>query len=231
MPSPDITAGNVMDKAAVLMNDAAKQEFTYTVQLPFLQMALQDLRKQLQLNNSPVTNHVSTVITIPAGTVSIGFGGVAPKLPDDLIEIQQLWESNTGTNQWIPITKVEFLPHYLEGATTNQFLCWAWLDNNIKLPEASADIDIKLDYIKDLFTVITDENSVLRVINCDSYLQYHTAALLAEFVAEDKERAESLDGEAVNALDIMLGIDNKGRQQIATRRRPFRAAWKSRGWW
>lgn len=231
MPSPNILASSVMDKAAALMNDVAKQEYTYTVQLPYLEIALQDLKKELQLNNSPVTNEVSAVIEVDAGVSSIGFGGVDPKLPDNLIEIQQLWESPRGTNTWTPMTRMEFLPHYIDDVETNQFLIWTWQDNRIVFPEADANNDLKLDYIQDLFTGDIDENTDILVINSDSYLQYHTAALLAKFCAENDTRAETLESEARAALDKMLGIDNKGRQQIVTRRRPFRATWKGRGWW
>ena len=171
MPSPDITAGDVMDRAAALMNDVAKQEFTYAVQIPYLQMALSDLKMELQQNNSPVTNRESVAITVPAGTTSIGFGGVDPKLPDDLIEIQQLWERPEGQDPYIPMTRVEFIPLYLEGTTINQFLIWAWINNRIQLPEADADIDLKIDYIQDLFSLVTDENSNIGVINSDCYLQ------------------------------------------------------------
>jgi len=231
MPTPDITAGSVMDKTAVLMNDTAKQEFTYEVQIPYLQIALQDLRKDLQLNNSPVTNKVSAVIQIDAGVTSVGFGTVDPKLPDDLIEIQQLWERPRDDDPYIPMRRMEFLPLYIEGTETNQWLIWAWIDNAIKLPVANADNDLKIDYIKDMFSAVEDENSIIGVINSDSYLQYKTAALLAQFVEENAERAAILHGSAQEALDKLLGIDNKGRQQIYTRRRPFRAGWKSRSWW
>lgn len=232
MPTPDILASSIMDNVAVLMNDAAKQEWTYAAQLPYLGIALQDLKKELQLNNSPVTNvTTSAPIEIDAGVASIGFGGVDPKLPDDLIEIQQVWERARGTDPWIPMQRVEYLPHYLEDVEINQFIIWAWEDNAIKLIPANAANDLKLDYIKDLFAGDLDENTNIQVINSDSYLQYHTAALLAKFVDENDSRAETLEAEAKDALEKMLGIDNKGRQQIYTRRRPFRAAWKNRGWW
>ena len=232
MASVDITAGDVMDAAASLMNDTAKSVYTYVVQLPYLTMALQDLRKLMEENNAPVTNQRSAVINIPAGVSSLGFNATPPvtELPDDLIEIQRLWESPEGLDQWIPMTRREFLPLYLEdGTTINQFLIWAWMDNEIKLIAANADIDLKIDYVANLFTAINDEDDVIGVINADSYLQYRTAALLAQFVGENPTRALALNHEAGQAFETMSNIDNKGRQQIATRRRPFRASWKSRG--
>ena len=229
MTSLSLTAGQVMDLAASLLNDTAKQVYTYTAQLPYLKMALQDLRKLLELNNSPVTNETSAVITIPSGNTSLGFGIVAPKLPDDLVEIQQLWERISGVEPFLPMRKVEFIPHYLEDIEINQFLVWAWMDNEIRFLAANIDIDLKIDYIQSLFTNVTDENSFIMVINSDSYLQYRTAALCAEYIGENPTRALSLNIQAKEAFDVLIGIDNKGRQAIYTRRRPFRAAWKNRG--
>ena len=228
MATPDITAGEVMRTAASLMNDTARSVYTYAIQLPYLDMALKDLRKLMELNNSPVTNDESAIINIDAGVTSVGFGLVDPHLPDDLIEIQGLWESGEGTDNWVPVDKKEFIPRYYEGVTTNQFSIWAWRENRIYFPAANADIDLKLDYIKTLFSAVVDENSILGVINSDSYLYFRTAALLAEFIGENKTRADSLNVQAMLAWDVLSGIDNKGKQAIVTRRRPFRASYKAR---
>lgn len=231
MPTPDITAGSVMDAAASLMNDTNKQVYTYTAQLPYLKMALQDLRKKLQLDNIPVTNETSAALSVTAGTTAISFI-TSPALPTDLIEIQRLWERSSSSYPWTPMVRKEFLPHYLEGQTVTQFLIWSWIDNEIKVLESSADIDIKIDYIKQLLDLSSiDQNSVIGVINVDSYLQFRTAALCARFIAENETRAQSLDNEAITAFDILTGIESKAAQSITTRHRPFRAGWKSRGLW
>ena len=49
------------------------------------------------------------------------------------------------------------------------------------------------------------------------------------FIGENETRAMVLDAQAERAMDRLLGINNKGRQQIMTRHRPFRASWKARG--
>lgn len=229
MAAPDLTAGEVMDGAASLMNDSARSVYTYVKQLPYLQMALQDLRKLLELNNSPVTNETSAVINIEAGVTSVTYGLVDPHLPDDMIELQEVWESEEGQNTFIPMRRREFIPLWVEGVTTNQFGIYSWKSNRLTFPEANADIDIKIDYVRSLFTAVVDENSALSVINSDSYLQYRTAALLAEFVGENPTRALGLNAQAREAFDVLIGIDNKGKQAIPTRRRPFRSSYKSRG--
>jgi len=228
-----LTAGMVMDKSAALNNDVAKERYTYEVQLPYLNMALEDLRKKLEYNNAPVTDTVtSDPIIVPAGVTVIKFNNPSgPSLPKDLIQIQQLWSSWDGGNNYIPMTKVDGFPLYLEGVQTNQWTIWVWQSNEIRLLAATGINNIKIQYIRNLFADIENPTDNLAVINADSYLQFRTGGLLAEFVGEESQKAMSLNAQALDAFDTMIGIDNKGRQDIATRRRPFRASFKRRGVW
>jgi len=227
MPTP----AEVMDMSASLMNDTAQSVYTDAAQLPYLNMALRELQENFELNNIPVTNDTSALLNVPLNTSRIAFTGTTPVLPSDLIEIQQIWESPEGENLFIPMTRKEFLPHDLENTTINQLLVWAWIEQEIKLIVANVDIDIKLDYVKSLFTTIligaiaTD----LPVLNSLSYLGYKTAALCSQFIGENPTRAGELNGLAMLALDRTMGISTKSRQAVTTRKRPFRAAYKSRG--
>lgn len=222
-----IVASTVMNLSAALLNDAALSDYTHVAQLPYLQIVLKELREFLELNNCPVTNEKSSVITVPAGMTAIGYNTIPP-LPPDLIEIQRLWESNQNGQNWIPLTRQEFIPNYLDGIVSAQFGVWSWMDNAINLPTSSGVVYLKLDYIKALFTATIDENTVIDVNNADSFLIYRNAGLCAQFIGENKERADDLNAQAELARDRIVGIDNKGKQQIMTRRRPFRAGWKHR---
>jgi len=230
--TPDTTAGEIMDSAAALLNDTAKDVYTYTVQLPYLKMALKELRELFELSNAPVTNETSAVIPVDAGITAVGFDTALPaRLPSNLVEIQQLWERQRNSDPFIPMTKKEYLPHYLEGQETNRFLIWAWISNEIRLLSADGDNDLKIDYIKTLFTAVTDQNSIIGVINAESFLHFRTAALIAQFIMENKARADELNGNALLAIDRVTGIESKAKQAITTRHRPFRASFKSRGLW
>jgi hypothetical protein len=229
MPPPDFTAGDVMNTAASLLNDTAQQRFGYTQLLPYVKLAFRELRELLELNNVPVTNRVQTALTIPAGTSEISYV-TTPSLPQDLIEIRQLWERAAGVDPYTPMTRRETLPYSLDGQQAANFLIWAWIDNKIKLLPASQSNDLKLDYIAQL-TGIVDQNTNIGIINGQSFLEFRTAALASEFVSEDAARAESLNADAEGALDRLTGIETKAKQAIFTRRRPFRQAFKSRGTW
>lgn len=230
MATVDLVASTVMDQMASLMNDSAKTVYTYTNMLPYLQMALDELQEDFQLNSISVTEVTSAIIEVDAGTTEIIFNGVGvPSLPDDLIEPQQLWERNRGINPFIPMTKREYLPHDLEGVPVSIFGYYTWSDQKISFLESTQDNDIKIDYIKQLFTPLVDENSQINLINAKTFLQYRGAALLAEFIERNLASANSLNANAILSIDRARGISVKGKQSINTRRRPFRAGFKRRG--
>ena len=230
MATVDLVASTVLAKAATLMNDTARTTYTYVAVLPYLQIALQELQEYFQLNGIPVTQLSSGVINIPAGISQIIFNGVGvPKLPDNMIEPTQLWERAEGIDPFIPMTRRDYIPHNLEGVLTSSFGFFIWENQIIKFLPANRDNDIKIDYVKDIFTPLVDENSLINVINAATFLEYRTAALCAEFIERNQASANSLNVYAILALDRATGIGVKGKQSISTRRRPFRAAYKKRG--
>ena len=229
MATVDLIAGTVMNAAAAALNDVARTVYTYTAQIPHLNTALQELEEEFELNDIPVTAATSAVINVPEGTDEIVFNGVAGEsLPDDLIEPQRLWERTEVIDPYYPMTKVDAIPLYMVGVETSQMIFWVWESQKIKVLAANQDNDIKMEYTRNLFTPVVDENSIIGVINAQTFLQYRTAALCAEFIGEDKARAIDLNAFAALAIGRATGIGTKGRQAIVTRRRPFRASYKRR---
>lgn len=223
------TPAEVMDMVASLLNDTAQAIYTNTAQLPYLNMALEELQEEFQLNNVPVTNETSGVLIVEEGETDIG-GPTGPSLPGDLVEIQKLSERTNGAdNSFIQMSKRDFLPEFAE--ITSQLIYWSWQSGHIKLLGANTDIDVKLNYIRNIFPSVElgQINTNLDVRLSKQYLGYKTAALCAMFIMSDPERATALDSQSINALDRSLGISTKGRQSIITRRRPFRSAYKRQG--
>ena len=89
---------------------------------------------------------------------------------------------------------------------------------------------IKINYIRNLFAPATGSSSPINIINAESYLAYRTAGLMSEFIGENPSRAKDLNGNASLAMDRVVSIGTKGRQNITTRRRPFRSGYKMRTW-
>lgn len=236
MGSTSTTAAEVMDLSASLMNDTAKTVYTYEAQMPYLNMALKELQEEFQLNNISVTNEESDEIEIVANTTEVtphdGVGtGNAPHYPNDLIEIQKISERAAGSSDaFLPMTKKEFLPRYTQADQLSVLSVWAWEHQRIKFIGCNMDREIKLDYIRTLFPKITNQAAVLGVINCETFLFYRTAGLCTRFIGENPMRADELDSDALLARDRVIGIGNKSKQAIVTRRRPFMQSYKLRGW-
>lgn len=222
------TAGNVMDLSAALLNDTQKQVYTYVAQLPYLKIALFELSELLELGSIPVVNKVSTVLTVPIGTVSVGFNTV-PALPAALTEIVNVYESDQATTGFVRLTPVDFLPAHLLGTTNQNFGIFAWRDNSIKLPVALGIRYIKLEYLSSLSGNVVDENSQIGITNGESFLHYRTGGLCARFIGENNERADKLDTDAQLSIDRLTGIAIKSKQTQVVRRRPFRSGWKLSG--
>lgn len=221
----------IMVMVAALLNDTARTIYTDTNVLPYLNMALDDLQETFELNNVPVTNDATEVIFVKAGVTRIGFG-TNPSLPGDLVDIQQLYERTAGINPFVHMERKTFIPKVLEDQEIAQFLIWAWAKQEVRLISATADNDLKIDYVASIFNTpiaLADIGATLGIINVKQYLGYKTAALCSMFVGENETRASALNGLANTAQEIELGIPTKGRQSIVTRRRPFMGSYKRRG--
>src|SRR5215831_345509 len=238
MSASDVVGANIMDVSAALLNDSAKSVYTYAAQSPYLRLALQELREIFELNNIPVTQSTSAVIQIDPGVTLILYNASGtstnPKLPDDMVEPGQLWERNRNINPYIPMTKRDYLPHDLEGIQTSEFIYYTWNSQQIEVLPSTQNNDIKIDYIKQMFpnaNATVDQTTQINVVNCMTFLQFRVAALCAEFIERNESTAQAQNSMAVLALDRATGIGVKGKQNIQTRRRPFRAAYKRRGYY
>lgn len=232
MSTTSLIASEVMDRAAALLNDPAKTDYTHTAQLPYLNMAIDELIEHLEESNNSPTNQTSVAIVVLVGKNKLTplESTEVPHYPSDLIEIQEVGERATGSNDsYIPLTKCEFLQSF---PPSNSLLFWIWEDQMIKFNPngALSSREIQLKYIRQAILLATGPTSLIGTINARSYLSYKTAALCAQFIGENETRAGVLEQKAEMAIERMTGISNKGRQQIATRHRPFRAGYKSRGY-
>ncbi len=234
---PILLASEVMDLSAAAMNDVDKTTYDYDTQIPYLKLALQELQEIYELNSLQVTEQSSAIIPVNAPTnpnvtvVEVIFNAVGqPRLPDNLIEPQQLWERTRGIYPWYPMTRKDYIPHNLEGVQANMFTYWVWQENKIKLLASNSDLDLKIDYVGSLFPKYVNEHTIIPVINAQGYLAYKTAELMSDMIEHNMERAQSNGGRAIMSLDRISGITIKSKQQIVTRRRPFRSSYKRSGW-
>jgi len=216
----------VMDRARVHLNDKDGQIFNDIALLPILQSAYDELAEMYEENSLPTTNKKSGTLVILQGMVDIG-NGTGPALPLDLIEVQGVFERTFGSSEnFIPVTKMDFLPRF--NTLSSQLLYYTWQGQAIRFNGANTDREVQLDYIANTFNPIISPSSVINILNCKTALAYRTAGIAAMDIGENPTRSADLNSSASMAADRLINIATKGQQGIVTRRRPFRAGYKSR---
>lgn len=233
MSTTSLTAGEVMDRAAALLNDPGKTDYTYVNQLPYLNMAIDELIESLEESNFSPTNHTSAIIVVPASVNKLTpiEHPDSPHYPMDLVEIQEVSERLSGNtnDSFVPLARRDFLQVY---PANNSLIYWHWEDQMIKFNPNGAITarDVQLKYVRQAIQLAVNETSTIGTINSRSYLAYKTAAFCAMFIGENESRAAVLEALSDRAMERINGIHNKGKQQIMTRHRPFRASYKARGY-
>ncbi len=222
-----LKVGDVFDGARALLNDQAGAVFTDTVQLPYLKMAYEEIRQECENYNIPITNKTSAALAINTGMKDIG-GPTGPALPNDFVEPLECWEIPAGTNDdYMLMRRLEFLPK--TSVLTSYLEVWQWAEEYIHFLGANGDIKVKLDYVALGMPDVVDANSIIKLSNAINFLKFKTAALCAMFIGENESRAQVCNDQAEVYKDLLLNIKVKNSQGIATRRRPFMAAYKQRG--
>lgn len=220
----DLRGGDVMVNVASLLNDPELTDFTPEVMTRYINIAIEELNEHLEEANVAITNEVSQVMVVLKGDTGI----INP--PIDIIEIQELGERARGSNDmFIPLPRKEFPDNI---PISNSLLFWCYQGQRILFNPngANGDREVQLKYISRPIRKIADQYGIIGNQNAASYLSYKTAALLAMFVSENESRAAVLNEQAEQALERIVGISNKGRQQMMTRHRPFRAGYKMRSY-
>lgn len=192
-----ITAGEVMQRAASLLNDRNRTMWTYTVLLPYLQQAWEELQIELENNHLPVTKEVSSLITVAAGATSV-------TLPSNLILLVGVKERTQGSSE--DFTDLEETDWPLLNYTSTTTLgYYTWLGETLQVPAATTNREVKLHYVRSLSS-INDENSIINLINSKPFLALKTAAIAADLSGRAPEIAQSLEVRAGIALHKLVSI-------------------------
>lgn len=233
MSTTAVSASQIMDRVANLLNDPNKTDYTYIVVQPYLNMAIEEYSETMEESNSSPTNQ-TVVISVPVGQSVIYPGeaaGAVPKYPTDLTEIQEVSERMGGSaDSFVRMDRKEFISLF---PPNTSLLYWTWENQQIKFNPNGAltDREIQLRYVAQATPYVLSPNDGVAAINARAFLAFKTAAFCALFIGENENRAKALDDLAAASLERAVAISNKGRQQIMTRHRPFRAGYKARGWY
>lgn|SRR5262245_44330319 len=224
-----IPVERIVRRVQALMNDNDGAVYTPTVVMPYLNMAYDELQEIFEVNQMPVTAETSALIEVPIGTVKINPYPTEPFYPQNLVEVQRVWERLFGsTESYIPVTRLDSLPLY-DVSPMSYLGVFSW-NGYINFLGAQTAREVKIEYIKTLFDQELIYLGWIPQNGVEPYMYFKTAAFCSMFVGENETRAAALSMESNNALDRELGIGTKSRQQIVTRRRPFQASYRNRGW-
>jgi hypothetical protein len=202
-----------MDLSSALLNDATQTLYNYTIQLPFLKMVMEDLDQQLTLNGNPINLISEAEIDVPLGDIALSLPA-AFFLPISLME-----KGDTDTKFWPMTQRADVTQLQLD--QTNVLGYWDFRHNGINFIGSIVDRTVKLTYWRQLAELI-DEDSLVEVASAKNMLALKTAALCAENIGGNEQRANRLEARSGIALDTLLSLGTKNNQGIRVRRRPFR---------
>lgn len=198
-----------------LLNDAGNTLFTDDALLPFTKKAYQEMQDELTANGiSDTVEETDAVISVTAGTKTL-------TLPNDFLQPLTLWERGVGEPDTALVEMIEkpIPPDYEQ---TSVLGIWEFREEQVKFGGATADRAVKMKYIK-FSAQITDVNSTIPILNCETFIAARTAAIAAFVIGGNPERAEALNQDADKALKRVVNIAVKRNQSQPTRRIPFRA--------
>lgn len=208
-----VTAGDVMDGAAVLLSDPNKVTFGYAYQLPSLKLAWTELQEALVANGlSEVEETTSTVYDIAINTKEWTSG------PTDLLAPIKLWERPDGGTAADFVPMEERIPDPSEPQVA-ELEVWYFSEGIIKFRGATTIREVQVQYQRELIT-ISSEATVLTVPNVKSFLTYKTAEIIC-LSRGNKQRYAELQKLSTFFMDQVLSSKVRDGQEKPARQKRY----------
>jgi hypothetical protein len=157
--------------------------------------------------------HTSTVIAAVTGITH-------PNPPNDLAVPLTLWErpdSSTSDLDWRLMDQKQWDP---SDPQETDLRVWRWRDDEIQFKGALEAKKVKMLYQKSL-SPITSAGDGITVLGGEHFLAAKTASYAARFVGKNPTMGAELNGEAQQALALLLGIRVKEDQNEVLRMLPY----------
>lgn len=208
----------VMDAAAALCNDTVKERYSYVVQVPYLQQAIDKVTNDLI--NAQVSNlkEESAILSFPAGSTLINEVSV-PALPVDFLEPIMVEERRSGTTDtFVELDEAEWEPEEQQQETLRVY---SYREGEYKFVGATTNRDLKISYYKTL-AIITSEVSIIPGRTLAAPLGFLQAAYLSRYIGENYQRYNDLMRDYRDSWDAYIQIQIKRNQANPTRRPGYR---------
>lgn len=207
------TAGDVMNLSAALLNDRLKSLFSFEIQLPYLRSANDDLDLEIQDAGWSIVDSVCNVpVAIGATTVTLPCAFFLPTF------LEQRIATSTDDDAFSTIMERNIEPSY---EATQDIAYWAFRNNLINITPSTEAKTVRVTFRRNIID-LGDQTTVAEINKAKNFLAFRTAALIAEFVGNNKEIADSLNLQAVVSLEKLTSVMVKNTQGFRARRKPFR---------
>ena len=208
-----ITANEVFEAAAALLNDPNQVSFTDDDQLPFLKVAWRELQTFLLSNGIVDIDELTTTpLTITADTKQW------TSTPVDLLIPIKLWERAVGGSETDWVEMEEKIPDPADPQET-ELEIWYFKEGDIWFRGANSNRQVILRYQREL-AAITGQASAIPVRGSISFLSFRTAGILSRACGNDS-RADDLDADAKMHLDSVIATKVKDEQGMPARPRRY----------
>ncbi len=214
------TAGDVFSEVRLLLNDTAAKLYTNTILLPVLNKAYRELQQNFIDNGIAVEKEQTAALTVPIGKTLIDFS-TTPALPDNLLYPIMLYEKFLGQadTEYSKMIERGWPPDLTQ---SDRLMYWSWEHEALNFVGAIGPVELRIRFYGRL-PVLTDAMDDLIILDCETFLAARTAAIAATVIGASPTKGQLLQGDAENALGLLLSTNVKNRQAIPVRRRPFRA--------
>lgn len=209
-----LLASEVMDRSAAFLSDPDKYLFTYTLQLPFLKQANDELGDE-------ITNEGIEIDRMVADDIAVAANAVTLTLPNDFILPISLLEKQSGQSDsfYVPMIERKWQEN-LVASTYHQF--WSFRDHQIHFPASINATVIQLNYLRIIAPVDTS-NSELETERAMRFLAARTAELCASMIGSNEELSDKIKIKYADpALDALLRQFTKNAQGVSVRRKGFK---------
>lgn len=208
-----VLASAILAGAKPLLNDPQGIIYNDTALLPLLNKAYRELQIRISRAGMGVTKEVAARVPVVAGTVSLGDGS---GLPAGLLYPIEVKEGSAGAplSDFYTMEERSWEPSFQQ---TTELRVWAWREEQIKFVGATTDRDVYIKFMKGL-TPINDVNTPIQILNSELFLESRTAAIAAGVLGENYTRASTLNNDAEQWYDVLIGTLVKRGQRMPVRR-------------
>lgn len=208
------TAGSVILRAAVHLNDPNQLVYTTAVLLPFCNMALEELTEELGVYNVAPLRDESIVIEADIADT------VLAQMPADYVEAISLFERIRGGTdlQWREVKEVPWVDKTI--TQSSEIIQWASRGANIEITAPTTDRDVMLRYIRST-VAITGTSTALDLAQSITFLGLVTARNAATDAGNSVSKGNSFETRINRSRDRLVRRLQGEQQGMGVRRRAY----------